>query len=65
MTFTIDMGWWIVPAITTLAAIVWVYQVNRHERHTYSPAPGLETIFCAAAALIVCLIVWLVWAMLT
>lgn len=67
MSMTITLGWWLVPALMTIAAVVWaVRQSPPGPSHGYA-ALGDAAIcfFFLSVALIVSLAAWLVWAVLT
>lgn len=68
MTFTIGLGWWIAPALVTVLALGWALFMSRDEG-SHGDYASIGNAFVAlviyGAALIVSLIAWLVWAVLT
>lgn len=66
MTFTIAYGWWIAPLAITVAAWGWCWSTSR------PVGSGLGAVGASfgeglrmASALIVTLVAWLIWALLT
>lgn len=71
MTFTLGLGWWLLPAAVTLTSLViaWIAvgRLPAPSRGDYSAignaALGLVVLAYGAAAAIVSLIAWLTWAL--
>jgi len=68
MTITLTFGWWLLPLAVTIAAFGWHSWATKENRRT----GGYEDIGMAmgqlitfSAALVVSLIAWLIWALLT
>lgn len=68
MTFTISYGWWIAPAVVTasLCVVCWL-KAPRMQPQNGSMFPDLGGALmnglCWAAAIIVSLVAWLIWAL--
>lgn len=60
---SIAIGWWVVPTFITIAAIYIALREWPEQRGDYDFSP-LIGLFYLAAALIVSLVAWLVWAIL-
>lgn len=67
MNLTIEISWWIVPALVTLSAFIWAYgQAGLPESEGHAAA--LEMVVCLlyyGAAVIASLVAWLAWAVLS
>lgn len=66
MTFTIEIGWWLAPLTITIAAFVCA-RIATPPSHAgyYGYGNAIAGLFTYGAALIVSLIAWLIWAVLT
>ncbi|WP_343518113.1 hypothetical protein [Sphingomonas sp.] len=66
MTFTLSADWWLAPAIVAVAAFAWAAWADRDNRprgdYSFS---GIASAFVYGIALIVSLIAWLIWAVLS
>lgn len=67
MTFTLVLGWWMIPAVITVGAFVWslLRTVTEPRGGDYSFGPEVVFITTMPAAIIVSLLSWLIWALLT
>lgn len=68
MNLTIEISWWIIPALVTLAAFIWAYSASNGDSGggSYSNAgQGLMMVLCFMAAAVPSLTAWLVWALLS
>ena len=68
MTFTIELGWWIAPAAVTLAAFLLAGLASPKSRSQMgygSVGDAIVGVFICGVALIVSLVAWFVWAVLT
>lgn len=67
MTFSIFIGWWILPLTITIAAFSWsTWQQDRSPAYDYGRiGQGIGNAVLHGLALIVSLIAWLIWAVLT
>ena len=66
MTFVIEIGWWLIPLAISLLAFLWaVGATPRRNAGYYGYGNAIEGLFTYGAALIVSLIAWLIWAVLT
>lgn len=68
MEITVSLGWWLVPLAVTIIAfgayITW--EVRTVPSYGYGRiGDGIASAILMAAALIVSLIAWLIWAVLT
>jgi len=66
MTFTIEFGWWLVPTIISIMSSAFALYITT--RKPTSPAygfDGLADLVIFGAALIISLVSWLIWAVLT
>jgi len=66
MTFEIKLGWWLVPVAVTLATLIWQWWVHKDDPPSYgygSVGSALGQCLTLAAAIIVSLVAWLVWAL--
>lgn len=66
MTFTISWGWWLVPALLTLAAFIW-YRVQVRSLPPSSGGYGMGAVTELVIALMAAcpvLVAWLIWALL-
>lgn len=66
MTFTIEFGWWLAPAIISIMSSALALYITT--RNSTSPACGLDRLVALIifeAALIISLTSWLIWAVLT
>ena len=61
MTFSITLGWWVLPLIVTIASSTWALWDRPSERGGFIPSP--MPLIRLAGALIVSLIAWLIWAL--
>lgn len=64
---TIVFGWWLAPLLVTIAAFIWAARIQ-----DTSPAgdygrigQGIGNAVVCGVALIVSLVAWLIWAVLT
>lgn len=69
MTLEISLGWWLLP--TGITTIAFVYAAIRNEQEnpngdygTYGTG-AIYTMFAYGGALIVSLVAWLIWSLLT
>ena len=60
---TITIGWWALPFVLTCAAFLDAYMAE--DKNQRGMMAGLDGIIFGALALIVSLIAWLIWAVLT
>jgi len=63
MDLTIMLGWWIAPALVTLLAFI--IAGNNLPVYSRGYGDGIAGVFILGVAIIVSLIAWLVWAVLT
>lgn len=64
MTFTIAIGWWLVPTLLSAAAFLSAWLANKDkDPGTYGAGAILDLAVYLAAA-VVSLLSWLVWALL-
>lgn len=61
---TITLGWWVIPAAMTLAFILWGFMPAPPPRGYGNIADGLVVLISMLGGAIVCLIAWLIWALL-
>lgn len=64
MTFTIEIGWFLAPLAITIVAFVWAGIATPPNDGNYF-GNAVAGLFTYGAALIVSLIAWLIWAVLT
>jgi len=67
MQFNLTVGLWIIPLIFTVCAMGWAIPLREDEHDRGGMFGGLAAIsavFRQGVTLIVCLIVWLIWALL-
>ncbi|KRA63107.1 hypothetical protein [Rhizobium sp. Root651] len=63
MTFTIEFGWWIVPAIVTILSLGWAAFISRDTGNDqYGPGAVISLGFYLAAS-VASLLAWLIWAL--
>lgn len=69
MTLEITLGWWLVPAAITVLAFAYAAirdaQENPNGNYGTYGSGAIYTAFVFGGALIVSLIAWLVWSLLT
>jgi hypothetical protein len=68
MTLTLSIGWWAVPAAVSCAALVaWrLHHRNDPPASGYgAPAQAMYQLMTLGVAVIVSLVAWLIWAVLT
>ena len=68
MNLTIEISWWIIPALVTLIAFIWAWSASSGNGGggTYSSAgQGLMMVLCFMAAAVPSLAAWLVWALVS
>lgn len=68
MNWTITIGSWVIPALVTAVVLVWFVVVGSRPTQSRGYATigeGMVFIVQGASALIVSLIAWLIWAVLT
>lgn len=65
MTLTIEWGWWLAPLAVTILAFGRAYWVDRGNSGGGYSFGAIASAFVYGAALIVSLIAWLAWAVLT
>lgn len=68
MSISIEISWWIIPAIITLIAFGWAHSASSGGGggDSYSQAgQGIAMVLYFAAAAIPSLIAWLIWAVIT
>lgn len=68
MNISIEISWWIIPALVTLVAHAWACLASSDGDggSTYAAiGTALITLLRLGAALIISLAAWLVWAVLT
>lgn len=64
MTFTITLGWWIIPTIITILSIIWFFWMERDTvRGGDFDLSAIGTAMILGLALNVSLIAWLIWAL--
>ena len=67
MTFTISIGWWLLPVSITVASFSWGLWVRESERPTGGMFDGLDAavglMIRVPSAAAVSLAAWLVWAL--
>ncbi len=61
MTFTINIGWWLIPVIITIISVgeVVIYTTRRKPGGDYDC--GADILLVGAAAIIVSLLTWMVY----
>lgn len=67
MSIHIVLGWWLLPAVVTIASFGWATWASKDDIPSggaYSFA-GFLTLLCMGAAAIASLIAWLIWALVT
>ena len=63
---TITLGWWAIPAAMTAALIVWGFFPARSSTTDYGRiGEAVVQLVYLLFGIIVCLIVWLTWAVLS
>lgn len=64
---TIRLGWWVLPLLITGAAFLWALVPRAHDRRSgdYDFTFWLPAAFRFCGAVILSLLVWLIWAVLT
>lgn len=70
MSATITIGWWVVPLAVTVIAFGWAMwrssKVTRGSSGGFLPDMSvLEDLFYFVPAIVVSLLAWLIWAVLT
>lgn len=66
MTFVIEIGWWLIPLAISILAFLWaVVATPRSNPGYYGYGSAIAGLFTYVPALIVSLIAWLIWAVLT
>lgn len=69
MTVTLTLGWWIVPLAITVGSLAWAIPMRQSERPDGSMFSGLGYAIGGtlrvAGAIIVSLVAWLVWSLVT
>jgi hypothetical protein len=68
MTLTLGFGWWLLPtAVTIISFVVALYKGQDEESHGDYASIGnaMVAIVVYGAAIIVSLLAWLIWAVLT
>lgn len=69
MTFTISFGWWLLPLAVTIIAFSICWWVEGYDRrrgyYSRSPMEGIVSLVVWSPGIIVSLIAWLIWALLT
>ena len=63
MEYTVTLGWWMLPALITLASMMWAFLTPVEPSGGYSF--DLMPLFRFLGALIISLIAWLAWALMT
>lgn len=65
MSYTITLGWWLLPAVLTIVLLLWAIWPREDEQPSggYFDFFFLPAMFRSALALIVSLIAWLIWAL--
>lgn len=61
MTFTITLGWWVIPTLITVVSVIWALFIVDDGGGYLS---GLGNLFALVPALIVSTISWIVGAVL-
>lgn len=67
MSITIPLGWWLLPAAITVAAIIWQWWVHKDDRPSgdYGQiGDAMGHLVTGMVAVIVSLLAWLAWALL-
>lgn len=64
MTFTVMLGWWLLPAFITATSFTWAWLAGDHSSSSgYGHiGKGLGNALIFAVALVASLIAWLIWA---
>ena len=68
MTITIGLGWWLAPLGVTIVAFSWAWFLDRPGKSSTAVGnivDALQSMFMFGAAIIVSLLAWLIWAVLT
>lgn len=67
MHLTLEISWWIIPALVTLAAFVWaLMETNQYDSSGYLDLVGpIVQLLCYGLATIASLVAWLAWAVLS
>lgn len=60
---SITIGYWVIPALLTIAAFIWAEVITPRRMSGYFP--DLTGLFTYGAALVASLVFWLIWAVLT
>jgi hypothetical protein len=60
---TITLGWWAIPLAITIIAFLASFMADTRSSSGY--LSGIDTLIFNALALIVSLIAWLIWSVLT
>jgi len=66
MSFTLTIGWWVLPLLVTIAGQAWALPLRADEQPTGSMFDGMRffgPIARSGFAVIVSLLAWLVWAL--
>jgi hypothetical protein len=67
MTLTIEFGWWLAPALVTVAAFGWyaIWSIQQPASSGYGAiGDGLAHALLLSIAIIASLVAWLIWAVL-
>jgi hypothetical protein len=62
---TIELGWWAIPLVMTVASFVWANAYDRPDQDDWYGSMDLDGPLRFVAALIASLVAWFVWALLT
>lgn len=64
---TITLGYWMIPFALTVIGIAWALPLREDERDDggmFGGLASLPAVFRLGATVIVCLVMWLIWAVL-
>lgn len=65
MDVTITLGWWAIPAAMTIALVVWAFFPVRTNSTGYGRiGEAMVQVIYLMFGAILCLIAWLIWALL-
>ena len=63
MTFTVEFGFWIIPAVITILSFGWAAFVSRDMGNDQYGAGAVIAFGFYLAASVVSLLAWLIWAL--
>lgn len=64
MVFTVQLGWWLIPAAITAASLGWAYWAMSPDRGGDYNFTGLFNAMLWLISLVPALTAWLIWALM-